>query len=209
MRPWSFPVAVDPKGDMPLFLQIARAIAGDVLRGRLRPGDALPGSRALADMLDVHRSTVVTAYGELAAQGWTVTRAGSGTVIATSSPDVKPRRFSAQVAPRRGVPAQIGFDLAAEPPGMVWPTADAKPPAGTLVLWGGIPDVRLVSLELLGRALRRATRLKGRSRRATPTTASAIPGCARPWPGCCPAPGAWPPGPRTSSSPRAARWRST
>jgi GntR family transcriptional regulator / MocR family aminotransferase len=162
MRPWTFPVAVDAASEMPLFLQIARAIAGDVLRGRLRPGDALPGSRALAEELGVHRSTVVAAYGELTAQGWTVTRSGSATAIAASSPDVAPRRFSARVAQRPGVPAKIGFDLAPPPPGMVWPTGDAHPAPGTLVLWGGVPDVRLVSLELLGRALRRATRLQGR-----------------------------------------------
>jgi GntR family transcriptional regulator / MocR family aminotransferase len=162
MRPWSFPVAVDPKGDTPLFLQIARAIAGDVLRGRLRPGDELPGSRALAESLGVHRSTVVAAYGELAAQGWTVTRSGSATAIATSSPDVTPRR-SAGISERPGVPARIGFDLAAEPPGIVWPVLDRAPPAGAVVLWGGIPDVRLVPLDLLGRALRRAARMKGRT----------------------------------------------
>jgi GntR family transcriptional regulator / MocR family aminotransferase len=163
MRPWTFPVAVDAAADTPLFLQIARAIAGDVLRGRLRPGDPLPGSRALADELGVHRATVVSAYAELAAQGWTVTRTGSGTAIAATSPDVAPRRFSARIAQRPGVPAKIGFDLQSPPAGMVWPRGDPRPPAGALVLWGGVPDVRLVSLELLGRALRRATRLQGRS----------------------------------------------
>jgi hypothetical protein len=53
-----FVVALDPTSDLPVYLQIARAIADDVRRARLPPGDALPGSRTLARTLNVHRNTV-------------------------------------------------------------------------------------------------------------------------------------------------------
>ena len=163
MRPWTFPISLEPAGGTPLFLQIARAIASDVVRGRLRPGDRLPGSRTLAEVLAVHRTTVVAAYGELGAQGWTVTRSGGGTAIADTSPDVEPRRFSARVAERQRVPEKMGFDLAREAPDRIRPGAEAPTPPGTLAMWGGVPDIRLAPLDLLGRALRRATRLQGRA----------------------------------------------
>src|SRR5262249_34627248 len=157
MRSWSFTVALDARSETPLFLQIARAIADDAVRGRLGPGDALPGTRTLADELGVHRATIVAAYAELVAQGWATARRGHATTIATTSPDVAPRRF----APTRGImPARAGFELAPA----AHDRAHAIPIApGALMLWGGVPDTRLVDLDLLGRALRRATRLHGRS----------------------------------------------
>jgi GntR family transcriptional regulator/MocR family aminotransferase len=159
MAAWNFPVALDPRSATPLFLQISRAISDDVLRGRLRPGAALPGSRTLATTLGVHRSTVVSAYAELGAQGWLVARPGGVTAVADTSPDVKPRRF----APARpGVPAQPAFSLPApapppwaQPEGWTWPL-----PSGTLALWSDA-DLRLVDTAPLGRALRRAARQRG------------------------------------------------
>jgi GntR family transcriptional regulator / MocR family aminotransferase len=158
MRAWTFPVAVDAASTTPLFLQIARAISDDVTRGRLRPGDPLPGTRTLADELGVHRATIVAAYEELIAQGWATARSGHATTIAPTSPDVL-------VATKRQTPHRpraAGFDLA--------PVAGDRlhaPPAitrtSTISLWGGVPDTRLIDLDAVGRALRRATRTHGRS----------------------------------------------
>jgi PhnB protein len=61
---------------VPIFVQIARALAGDIRRGRPHPGDFLPGTRALARTLNVHRNTVIAAYGELEAEGWVTTERG-------------------------------------------------------------------------------------------------------------------------------------
>ena len=47
------------EGEGPLFLQIARGVMRDVRRGRLVPGQQLPGSRAWAEALGVHRNTVL------------------------------------------------------------------------------------------------------------------------------------------------------
>jgi GntR family transcriptional regulator/MocR family aminotransferase len=155
-------VALDPAGTTPLFLQIVRAVSEDVLRGRLRPGQALPGSRSLAGELGVHRSTVVAAYAELVAQGWAVARPRGGTAIAATSPEVEPRRFSTRVAPRRGLPASPGFPLTSWPAEIFSPHDPSKPGPGTLNLTA-IPDVRLVPRTLLGRALRRVVRSPGTS----------------------------------------------
>ncbi len=151
MRAWIFPVSLDPRGSTPLFAQIARAISEDVRRGRLRPGQHLPGTRSLARTLAVHRSTVVAAYDELGAQGWVRTRPGGATLIAVCSPEPRPRRFGGP-APG-GLPVRPGFDLA--------PAAESDAPLappGTLALWGGVPDLRLAPQAALGRAWRRAVR---------------------------------------------------
>jgi GntR family transcriptional regulator/MocR family aminotransferase len=155
MPSWSFPIALDSRGDTPMFLQIARAIADDAVRGRLQPGDPLPGTRTLADELGIHRATVVAAYEELVAQGWATARAGHATTIATTSPDAVPRRS----ARRAGIAQRAGYDLSPVAHDRIhaFPTAP-----DALFLWGGVPDTRLVDVDLLGRALRRATRLHGR-----------------------------------------------
>jgi DNA-binding transcriptional MocR family regulator len=53
MRAWDLNLTLDPAADLPIFLQIARAISNEVRRHRLRPGDPLPGSRTLAKALQV------------------------------------------------------------------------------------------------------------------------------------------------------------
>lgn len=96
MRPRDFLITLDPTIDSPLFVQISEALSRDIARGRLRPGDALPGSRTLADTLGVHRSTVIASYAELAAQGWVSTRGGSATFVAAASPEPKRRHSAAK-----------------------------------------------------------------------------------------------------------------
>src|SRR5690348_6287533 len=82
MRRWALTIALDPQRNQPLFLQLANAIAEDIRRGRLKPGDPLPGSRELAELLGVNRNTVVAGYAELVAEGLLCTRVGGGTFVA-------------------------------------------------------------------------------------------------------------------------------
>jgi GntR family transcriptional regulator / MocR family aminotransferase len=160
-RSRNLPLALDPADSVPLFLQIVRAVSEDVLRGRLRPGQALPGSRTLATEIGVHRSTVVAAYGELVAQGWAVTRPRGDTAIAATSPQVEPRRFAARLPPRTGSSPSAGFAVAPWPSKVFRPAPPSPRPAGVLALGGSAPDVRLTPRTVLGRALRRAVRLHG------------------------------------------------
>src|SRR4051812_17042340 len=149
---WELAVALDPAGAEPLFLQIARALADDVRRGRLRAGALLPGSRVLARSLEVHRNTVLAAYRELGAEGWVEASEARGTFVAAEVPEPRPRRFSASAAARTEVPARAGFDLAPGPSGHAMP----QHPKGTLSLSGGVPDLRLAPAAALARAYRRA-----------------------------------------------------
>ncbi|HJV91430.1 MAG TPA: PLP-dependent aminotransferase family protein [Holophagaceae bacterium] len=147
MRPWTFPLALEPGATEPLFLQIARGIAGDVRRGRLRPGDALPGSRTLAEELGVHRNTVLAALRELEAEGWIEAEARV-TRVARDLPTAP----GVERLPKSG----LGFDLVAPEP------MPELAPAGWkgLDLAGGLPDPRLIPVDELGRALRRALKAR-------------------------------------------------
>lgn len=62
--------------------EIAQSLRGLVERGALRPGDALPPVRALADSLGVNRNTAVAAYRQLTQAGIVVTRGRGGTRVA-------------------------------------------------------------------------------------------------------------------------------
>ena len=81
VRAWTLALPVDRADPAPVVRQIARAIADHVRAGRLRPGDRLPGTRALSQVLDVHRNTVAGAYAELAAEGWISSAPGRGTFV--------------------------------------------------------------------------------------------------------------------------------
>ena len=148
---WTFSVALDSRSRDPIFLQIARAVADDVRRGRLKPGARLPGTRDLARTLGVHRNTVVAAYDELAAEGWIETAEAAGTFVSRSMPEVSPVRFTAQQGPP-GIPRRAGFSLSAD--GL--PSMHTPPGPRVLRMSGGIPDVRLVPGTALARAYRRA-----------------------------------------------------
>ena len=150
MRHWQLSLDVQRGGPGPRFLQIARAIELDVRRGRLRPGDELPGTRTLADELGVHRNTVAAAYAELSAGGWISAQRGKGSFVARDLPDD-------EVAPR-GAPSVLavpGFPVASSlhAPLAEWPS----PRRGVLTLTGAA-DARLLPLDEMGRAYRRAAR---------------------------------------------------
>jgi GntR family transcriptional regulator / MocR family aminotransferase len=150
-RDWHFDIEIDRDAPLPPFLQIARALTGDIRRGRLRPGDVLPGSRDLAAAVRVHRNTILAAYGELVAEGWLEAAQGRGTFVAHAIPESKERDVSRHARARGGAPRRAGFSVPAAPDVYRPPVL----PRGTLSLSNGAPDPRLVPAKAIGRAYRR------------------------------------------------------
>ena len=74
-------LAAELGGDGPLYRRVADALKRLVDRGDVPLGTVLPAERALARALAVSRSTVVTAYDRLKAEGWLESRRGSGTWV--------------------------------------------------------------------------------------------------------------------------------
>ena len=112
--------------------QLETGLREAIRAGRLRPEARLPSSRALAGELGVSRRLVVEAYEQLAAEGYLLSRRGSGTRVA-------PRAQAA--ADGGGVPAA--------------PEPVPEPVAG-IDLFPGAPDLSLFPRRAWGRSLRRA-----------------------------------------------------
>ncbi len=149
------PLALTLEPGLPLFQQISSAIVTAIRRGRLRPGDRLPGTRALAESLEVNRNTVIAAYDELTGEGWIESSRAQGSFVSRSLPDVRPKAFTRSAASRAEVPEATGFDFQATP-GEREARHPEKPPVFSISL--GAPDVRLTPVDLLARAYRRAIR---------------------------------------------------
>jgi 2-aminoadipate transaminase len=80
-------VQLDKSSPVPLYLQISNQISELILTGVLPEGSRLPPQRELASALGVNRTTVVSAYQELAADGLVDATIGRGTVVrATAHP---------------------------------------------------------------------------------------------------------------------------
>ena len=71
-------IQVDFQAGKPAYLQIADQIRCAAASGRLRPGDALPSLRPLAEELRINRNTIAKAYAELESQGIIETMPGKG-----------------------------------------------------------------------------------------------------------------------------------
>ena len=144
--------------DEPLFVSISRALIADIARQRLKPGDRLPGSRTLAEMLGVNRNTVHAALGELSAQGWVEAVPARGVFVRAREDTELPRPFTRATALRDHVPARLGFELRTPLSPRI-----GRARVGALYLDGGVPDPRLFPSELLARAYRRALRQRADS----------------------------------------------
>jgi GntR family transcriptional regulator len=69
---------IDFQSGKPVYLQLADQIRHAAASGRLRPGEALPALRPLAEELRINRNTIAKAYAELEAQGIIETLPGKG-----------------------------------------------------------------------------------------------------------------------------------
>jgi GntR family transcriptional regulator len=69
---------VNFKSGKPVYLQVVDQIKAAAASGAVRPGEALPSIRPLAEELRVNRNTVAKAYTELESQGVIETLPGKG-----------------------------------------------------------------------------------------------------------------------------------
>ena len=82
--PLNLPAA--PPG-MNLYRWLYEALRAAILDGRLTPGSRLPATRDLAAAYRLSRSTIVSAFEQLASEGYVEGRTGSGTYVSKVLPD--------------------------------------------------------------------------------------------------------------------------
>jgi len=84
-------ISINRQTELPVYLQISNGLVQQIKAGVLASGSRLPGTRALADIFQVHRKTAVAAYDELLSQGWIEVRPSQGTYVSESLPTIAPR----------------------------------------------------------------------------------------------------------------------
>src|SRR4051812_31881023 len=92
MGNWQVTIQLVDDARLPLFRQIAAAIAADIERGRLRPGERLPSSRALCRQLAVNRNTGLAAYDQLRRRGVISGEPAKGTFVSAAEARRAPLR---------------------------------------------------------------------------------------------------------------------
>lgn len=80
-------ISFDRRSGVPFYKQIYDGYRGAILAGRLRPGQRLPSTRALASELKISRLPAVYAFEQLLHEGYIEGRTGSGTYVTQSIPD--------------------------------------------------------------------------------------------------------------------------
>ena len=161
---------IDRTRKTPVFEQICDALRQDIRGGAKPKGTRLPATRSFAQDLGVSRSTVVTAYEQLVAEGYIEGRQGAGyEVCVTETPEIDP------------VPAES--DLTSIPP--------EDPPYGFL---SGNPDMRLFPYRSWAKTVARVARrrpedlLVSQSLQGYPALRRAIADHVREWRGVRAAP---------------------
>src|ERR1700754_3614491 len=70
MLPYKSLIQVDRNASVTLHIQVCNSFISLITNGTLQPGDILPSSRVLAELIGINRNTVKLAYEELISQGW-------------------------------------------------------------------------------------------------------------------------------------------
>ncbi|ERJ59177.1 MocR-like pyridoxine biosynthesis transcription factor PdxR [Sphingobacterium paucimobilis] len=132
LRPWTLDIEIDKSATKPIYLQIADIIIESIKSGRLPKGTALPGSRTLANSLQVNRNTVIEAIQVLLNEEWLTSQERRGTFVSHNLPiSSKSKSLQAEsgIAPEPQLPVHIPFD-------------------------DGHPDSKIAPVDQLGRAYR-------------------------------------------------------
>src|SRR5262245_58007957 len=80
-------ITLDQFSQTPLHKQLYEELRQAILGGRLTPGERVPSTRALAQSLNVSRTTVTQSYEQLLSEGYLRATTGSGTYVGCQLPD--------------------------------------------------------------------------------------------------------------------------
>ncbi|GAB3902538.1 PLP-dependent aminotransferase family protein [Larkinella knui] len=149
MIPFKSLIEIDKTAEVSVFLQLAEQLRRLIREGVLKTGQKLPGTRQLADLLQLHRKTVIAAYDELLAEGWLESKPGSGTFVSVQLPLVLPQPIESQGI-NQTINQEPGFRLVSRPH-LIRPLLLM---GDGLRLDDGFPDIRLAPMEELARAYR-------------------------------------------------------
>ena len=160
MFPWKSTILIESDSNRPKYLQISDRMIREISIGRLQPAQKIPGSRKMAELLQLNRKTIIQAYDELTAQGWLEIRSSSGTYIAHNLPIRKSIPLTAK--PIITVPYLT--DLPEQYPFI---ESYSALPEGALQVDGGSPDHRIAPIDWIFKECRSVAKSRAGSKLLT------------------------------------------
>lgn len=152
MLPYKSLIQVDRKSSVTLYIQVCNRFISLITNGTLRPADALPSSRILADLIGINRHTVRLAYDELISQGWAESIERKGIFVLSKLPELTKIKL----------PATHKNSISKE--SFIWTNKFQNALPGEnfqkigLAIDDGLPDVRLAPVDQLMREYRSISR---------------------------------------------------
>lgn len=109
--PYQSFIKTDRDSDVSLYMQVANQLINAIQRGYLPFGTKLPGTRALSQILEVHRNTIVAVYDELFAQGWVESLPNKGTFVIGKDQDQPLKIKNFEKNNLENYPKTVGFSF--------------------------------------------------------------------------------------------------
>jgi GntR family transcriptional regulator/MocR family aminotransferase len=155
MFPYKTSIQFDRKSNQALYLQLSNQIIQLIKNQTLGANTKLPGSRTLAEQLNVHRKTIVACYDELLLQGWVESIPKKGTFVLSNLPVLKQHKLSdfgdVNLKKNSGFSFYKNSDLPEKP---------VKRDEDFMYLNDGISDGRLTPIDEIARTYRRISAKK-------------------------------------------------
>ncbi len=159
MFPYKTSIQFDRKSNQALYLQLSNQIIQFIKNQTLAPNTKLPGSRTLAEQLNVHRKTIVACYEELLLQGWVESIPKKGTFVLSNLPMLQQQKLNDYVVD--GLRKNAGFSFYKN---SVLPEKYSKKMDSFMHLNDGISDARLTPIDEIARTYRRISAKKAVSK---------------------------------------------
>ncbi len=150
MFPYKTSLTLNRKSKEPLYLQLSNQFINLIKEGKLTSGTKLIGSRSLAELLSIHRKTVVACYEELSLQGWVESISKKGTFVHNNLPLLDQSKFIETQSKNKK--NKSGFTFYANE---IFPHKVSVKKENTIYINDGTSDGRLIPTEEIARTYRR------------------------------------------------------
>ncbi len=148
MIPYKTILHVHKNAKQAIYLQLANQLIDLIKTGVLLPDTKLPSSRVMAELIGLHRKTIVACYDELLIQGWLVSIPKKGTFVHAELPLLKPNALGET---HQSIPDTAGFKFyKRDQSNRILPPQDKD----ITYINDGVTDVRLAPIQEIAQIYR-------------------------------------------------------
>lgn len=150
MFPYKTSFQLDRKSKESLYLQLSNQFINLIKEGKLTSGTKLIGTRSLAELLYVHRKTIVACYEELSLQGWVESIPKKGTFVHNNLPLLHQSDFIETSIKKENITTGFSFYK-----NTILPKKGNTSKENIVYINDGTSDGRLIPTEEIARTYRR------------------------------------------------------